>query len=284
MRVGLPLLILTSLSLHIIVLLILMLTPVRSPRGSGTSHENAPPGTVVILSKEITPDRPSHPTAALPPPPPLNAIAVKSAVTRPQPAPFMTANPTPVATSRGGSQLNGGVVFLLDISGSMYEAYAGATRLALARKLLVHQIEALPDGTPFAIALYGETTRSSGALAPASAASRAAAERYLLEDFDCGGGTNLPAGFDTAEALHPASIMLVSDGDLNIADDKLLKETRRILGRPGPQLSVIAIAPRAGTVDAQQLQEVASQQAGSYTAMDVPHPPPSAPAPAPPQD
>ena len=281
MRVGLPLLILTSLSLHIIVLLILMLTPVQSPRGSGTSHENAPPGTVVILSKEITPDRPSRPAAAPVPPPPPNAIAVKGAAPRPKPVPLVTANPTPIATTRGGSQLNGGVVFLLDISGSMYEAYAGATRLALARKLVVRQIEALPDGTPFAIALYGETTRHSGQLVPAGAASRAAAEHYLLEDFDCGGGTNLPAGFDTAETLHPASIVLVSDGDLNIADDKLLKETRRILGQPGPQLSVIAIAPRAGTVDAQQLQEVAHQQAGSYTAMDVPHPaPPPPPAPA----
>jgi hypothetical protein len=259
--------VLTSLSLHLIALLIIMLTP-GHPVGSGRGNEPEPPGPVVILSKELSPDRasppPSHP---LPPPPPPAAVIRKPTTPPPAPAPEVPASAEAILAGNGGPHLNGGVVFLLDISGSMYEAYAGATRLAMARKLIRGQIEALPEGTPFAITLYGETTRRSGPLVRADRATRNAAEQYLMEDFDLGGGTNLPAGFDTAEELHPGSIVLVSDGDLNIADDMLLKETRRILGQPGPQLSVIGVAPRAGTVDAQQLEEVAHQQAGSYQTM-----------------
>jgi hypothetical protein len=152
----------------------------------------------------------------------------------------------------------------------MYEAYAGATRLALARKFIGRQIEALPDGTPFAIALYGETTLHSGPLVSANSATRTAAEQYLMTDFDCGGGTNLSAGLYTAQELHPASLILVTDGDLNVANDKLMKDARHILGRPGPQLSVFGIAPRPNTDDEELLQNLVHQQAGSYQSMDVP--------------
>jgi hypothetical protein len=258
--------VLTSLSVHLIALLILLLTA-ASPRGAGRGNEPEPPGPVVILSKEISPDRLSQPPPDRTQPPPA---AIARAAPQPAPPTEVPARAETILAGNGGTNPNGGVVFLLDISGSMYEAYAGATRLALARKFLRRQIEALPDGTPFAIAMYGETTRRSGLLVRANRATRAAAEQYLAEDFDCGGGTNLPAGFETAEELHPASIVLVSDGDLNISDDMLLRETRRILGQPGPQLAVFGIAPRAGTVDARQLEEVARQQAGSYRAMDVP--------------
>jgi hypothetical protein len=270
-RIGLPLLVLTSLSLHIIALLIIMLTETQ-PRGSGRGHEVEPPGTVVILSKEISLDQPARSSShAQHPPPPPPAPALAKSEPPPAPTPETTPSTESILAGNGGPHLNGGVVFLLDISGSMYEAYAGHTRLALARKLLVQQIEALPDGTPFAVAMYGETTRRSGLLVRATPGTRTAAEQYLMQDFDCGGGTNLPAGFDTAEELRPSSIVLVSDGDLNMSDHVLLRETRRILGKPGPQLSVFGIAPRGGTDDAQQLEEIARQQAGSYQSMDVHH-------------
>ena len=268
MRFGLPLMVLTSLSLHVILLLIWLLEP-GQPGGAGTGHEGPVPGPMVIISQEITPDRPAAPHPPVPPPSPQPAMIAKT-VPKPAPTPTPPSDPDTVLAGGGGPHLNGGVVFILDISGSMYEAYAGATRLALARKFLNRQISALPDGTPFAITLYGETTRRSGPLVPANKVTRAAAQHYLGEDFDCGGGTNLAAGLDTAEGLHPAGLVLVTDGDLNVASGKLMTEARRILGRPGPQLSIFAIAPRHGTDDAELLQNLVRQQAGTYEAMDVP--------------
>jgi hypothetical protein len=262
--------VLTSLSLHVILLLIWLLAP-QSPGGAGTGKTGPVPGPVVIISKEITPDHPAATHPPLPPPPPTRPPAViAKAVPKPTPTPAPPLSPDTLLAGGGGPHLNGGVVFILDISGSMYEAYAGATRLALARKFLDRQIAALPDGTPFAITLYGETTRRSGPLVRANSATREAAQHYLGEDFDCGGGTNLPAGLDTAAELRPAGLVLVTDGDLNIAEDKLMAEARRILGQPGPQLSVFAIAPRRGTGDAELLQHLVRQQVGTYQAMDVP--------------
>jgi len=226
---------------------------------------------VVIISREITPDRPTQPPSQpVPPPSQPPDFAARPVALRPHPAPLPTVSAQTILAGRGGPNLTGGVVFLLDISGSMYEPYAGATRLELARKFIDRQIEALPNGTPFAIALYGETTKRSGPLVPASNATRAAAEQYLAEDYDCGGGTNLPAGLDVAEEFRPSSVVLVTDGDLNIADDKLMKEARRILGQPGPQLSVFGIAPRGNTGDEQLLEDLVHQQSGSYQSMSVP--------------
>ncbi len=271
MRLGLPLMVLTSLSLHVIALLIFLLSE-RPPPGSPTGSAAEPPGPMVIISREINPHPPqpasAHTTPPPPPKPPI--VADKFRAHRPQPAPPQEASADAILAGRGSPHLTGGVVFLLDISGSMYEPYAGASRLALARKFIDRQIAALPNGTPFAIALYGETTKRSGPLVPANETTRAAAIQYLSQDYDCGGGTNLPAGLDVAEDLRPSSVILVTDGDLNIADAKLMQEARRILGQPGPQLSVFGIAPRSTTNDEQLLEDLVHQQAGTYQAMGVP--------------
>jgi hypothetical protein len=271
MRLGLPLMVLTSLSIHVIVLLFWLLSERPQP-GSGSDKTAAPPGPVVIISREITPEQPIRPPSHAPPPPPKPPTLADKSVPRPQPTPAsgQQISAEAILSGRGGPHLIGGVVFLLDISGSMYEPYAGVTRLALARKFIDRQIAALPNNTPFAIALYGETTRSSGPLVAASNTTRAAAVQYLAQDYDCGGGTNLPAGLDVAEDLRPSSVILVTDGDLNIADAKLMQEARRILGQPGPQLSVFGIAPRDNTGDEQLLEDLVHQQAGSYQAMGVP--------------
>jgi len=261
--------VMTSLSLHLIALLFWLLS--APPHlGAGPGHTPEPPGPVVIISREIAPDQPAQPTHPTPPPSQPPDFAARRAAPSPQPTPRPAISAQTILAGRGGPNLTGGVVFLVDISGSMYEPYAGATRLALARKFIDRQIEALPNGTPFAIALYGETTKRSGPLVPASAATRAAAEQYLAQDYDCGGGTNLPAGLDDAEELRPSSVVLVTDGDLNIADDKLMKEARRILGQPGPRLSVFGIAPRGNTGDEQLLEDLVHQQEGSYQSMSVP--------------
>jgi hypothetical protein len=262
--------VLTSLSLHVIALLFWLLSMKPEP-GAGGAKTTEPPGPVVIISREIVPAKPSRPpNRATPPPRPATLADQAAPPPRPKPASPQQVNSAAILAGRGGPHLTGGVVFLLDISGSMYEPYAGVTRLALARKFIDRQIAALPNDMPFALALYGETTKSSGPLVPANDTTRAAAIQYLAQDYDCGGGTNLPAGLDVAEELRPSSIILVTDGDLNIADAKLMEEARRILGQPGPQLSVFGIAPRDGTGDEQLLEDLVHQQAGTYQAMGVP--------------
>jgi hypothetical protein len=172
---------------------------------------------------------------------------------------ILSPNPPPPLNSHEG------VVFLLDVSGSMYEPYAGSTRLMMAREELAGQIRSLKNGAPFAVTVYAQSAHNSGPLVAAGDATREAAVRFIMQDFDCGGGTNLPAGLSSAQELHPGHIVLASDGDLNANENDLLADAHRILGTPGhgPALSIMAIWPRSSTNAEQLLQGLADQQNGS---------------------
>ena len=147
----------------------------------------------------------------------------------------------------------------------MYEPYAGSTRLALARRILAQKIAALPDGAPFAVVVYGERTLRSGPLARANDSTRHYAIDFLNHDYDCGGGTDLPAGLATAQELHPGKMLVVTDGDLNMNGPEVLSKTFRVLGAKNisPSLEIIGLAPRAHTDATRLLQSIASQQGGT---------------------
>jgi hypothetical protein len=254
------------------------------------SPEAAPP-IVMVLHSEETPALPFRQPALAKPairiialtspaalPSPAQPLVGKArpAVT-PPPALALEANPNAhiqalppeaVLSPSPAPHLNGagGVVFLLDISGSMYEPFAGSTRLAFARETMSRQIRALKNGTPFAITLYALSARASGPLVAANDATREAAVRFIMRDADCGGGTNLPAGLASAEQLHPGALVLVSDGDLNTTAFNLAAKARDILGPEGhcPNLTIVGIAPRANTGDERLLQGLADQQGGTY--------------------
>jgi hypothetical protein len=237
-----------------------MLLQLRSEESIGRSmvayhpaHIQAPEkGTVPILSK-------SESVADLAAPAP-NALALKD---RPKPASLRDAILSPSPAPRVNSRA--GVVFILDISGSMYERYAGSTRLAIARQILNERVRHLADGTPFAITVYGETARRSGPLVAANDATRTAAIYFLNQEYDCGGGTNFPVGLALAQELDMGAIVLVTDGDLNMDATDLLPRVRKIMGSTGqcPSLTIIAVAPRPQTKDQQLLQELAQQQGGT---------------------
>jgi len=173
--------------------------------------------------------------------------------------------PPPVLNSKDA------VVFVLDISGSMYEPYSGSTRLTFARQALSRCIHALKNGKPFAIVIYAQTGRRSGPLVAASDATREAAVRFIMEDFNCGGGTNLSAGLTTAQELHPGHIVIASDGDLNVSPRDLLTDADRILNSENhsPALTIIGVGPRPNTNAESILQSLAEQQEGSYLAAEL---------------
>ncbi len=188
----------------------------------------------------------ANPNAQLPPPSP-------DAVLAPVPAPRLDGTK--------------GVVFILDVSGSMYEPYGGATRLAFARQEMSQRVRALPDGTPFAVVLYAETACASGPLVEANAATREAAVRFIMRDVNCNGGTNLPAGLAAARALNTGALVLATDGDLNISCTELMLQAQKILGKTGtcPSMLIFGIAPRTNTTAEHLLQDLAGLEGGTYT-------------------
>jgi hypothetical protein len=249
--------------------------------------------TVILLRSEETPLLPFRQPASAQPavarsvatnqpavlPSPAQPTVEKASVVAPPPALALEANPNAhiralppeaILSPNPAPRLNAadGVVFILDISGSMYEPYAGSTRLAYARETLSRQIRALKDGTPFAITLYALRACNSGPLVAANDATREAAVRFIMRDVDCGGGTNLPAGLVSAQQLHPGALVLATDGDLNITAFNLTAKARDLLGPEGhgPGLTIVGIAPRPNTGDERLLQGLADQQGGTYCA------------------
>lgn len=284
---------LVSLALHVSVAvgIVLIFFHGTTPSETASSKETTP--TVMLLGSEETPAVPFHKLSSTRPA--ARAIAASSPAALPllakpliektppavQPGQTLAqeANPNAhvkalppeaVLSPNPAPHLNstGGVVFILDISGSMYEPYAGSTRLAFARQALSRQIRALKDGTPFAITFYALSACNSGPLVAANDATREAAVRFIMRDVDCGGGTNLPAGLASAEQLHPGSLVLVSDGDLNISEMNLASKALGILGPKGdcPNLTIVGIAPRPNEDADRLLQELADQQGGTYRA------------------
>ncbi len=228
------------------------------------------PASPKLAARSATPAAPTQPLIAKLPPLPATAPSHAVALEANPNAHRAALAPEAVLSPSPPPQLNGanGIVFILDISGSMYEPYAGSTRLAFARQALAGRLRALPDGTPFAVVLYAQRACASGPLVAANNATREAAVRFIGRDVDCSGGTNLPAGFASAEALRPGALVLVTDGDLNISAVNLQTQARALLGpaEQSPNLTILGIAPRLGTGDNRLLQGLADQQGGSYQA------------------
>jgi len=214
-------------------------------------------------------------------PAPSNAVepSPKTAASAPAPAFALRENANPHVrwpvdaglSPSPASEVNSreGVVFVLDISGSMYEPYSGATRLIFARQILADAIGKLRENEPFALVVYAETAGRSGPLVPAGSATREAAIAFINQEYNYGGGTNLPAGMALVEQLHPGKVVLVTDGDLNMKASELLPKISHILGssRRSPPLTIIGISPRAHTLDGELLQDLIDQQGGTYEVM-----------------
>jgi Mg-chelatase subunit ChlD len=285
-RIGLPQVLLLSAALHLGLLAALCLhfRAHHGPPSLAAAGDSTPTTLIYTVNRESASDRLSGSGNYMPDPNPDGTSAPRylsspvPALTSPSPADSFALKNSNAAHVRWPSEsvLNPataarvssgeGVVFILDVSGSMYEPFVGTTRLALARQALDQRIRALRDGTPFALVVYGERAQRSGPLVRASDVTREAAIAFLNRDYDLGGGTNLPSGFSLATALEVGSIVLATDGDLNMSEADVLGRSRQILGPAGssPGLTIIAIAPRPTTGDREILENLAARQGGTF--------------------
>ena len=268
MRLGLARLLLVSAAFHLGVILVVLgwgpasrPSPQEQPGAAKLVYETEPaaPKSVVPLHRVASlPEKPVQPTRTLPLVSHQSVIVATTSIAKPEaPAP---------AESTIRSNDHDSIVFLVDISGSMYEPYGASTRVALARELVASHIRGLKDGTPFAVVVYGETALESGPLRVATTATRQAALQFLAAADDCGGGTNLPVALLSARELHPAAIFLATDGDLNMEGRELLPRALQILGPSGaaPRFDIVGIGPRPHTDAQRLLQSLADQEGGTY--------------------
>lgn len=157
------------------------------------------------------------------------------------------------------------VVFLLDKSGSMYEAVGGVRRVDLATQELRKLIAQLDTRTKFNIVLYAEkvVTFQSEAT-PATPELKMMAIRFLQSDTACGGSTDFPAGYQTALAQKADTVLLLTDGEFNTQDQMLLSLARSLRQKYNAQsqLNVLGFFVRPDTNAGKVLAKLCAESHG----------------------
>lgn len=169
------------------------------------------------------------------------------------------------------AEAGGGVVFLIDVSGSMETIHSShysddvfmpardaRTRLEVVKEQVLHAIAGF-DGTPFDIVAFRGDVRQwspRGSESFPTYASAVASARTFVEALEPGGGTALHAGLELALSLPVASeVVVLSDGEPSVglsSTDAIVADVRRWNDkRDEPaDLHVIGLAFRGELLDA----------------------------------
>ena len=159
---------------------------------------------------------------------------------------------------------DGGVVFILDISGSMDSRFSlTETYYQHFSKALIETVLELKADTPFNIVLFSSGVRSwKSDLVESSEKNRLGAQKWL-EKTTPGGGTNLYGALTTALSFDKAqTIFIMTDGSPSAGEfqmpESILAEIDRINRDRFIQINTIA----AGSIRAEFLADLAAANGG----------------------
>ncbi|MDK1473273.1 VWA domain-containing protein [Streptomyces sp. 549] len=187
-------------------------------------------------------------------------------------APAMAAPVAPAAVADG----NGGLLMVLDSSGSMAEDDgSGSTRIESARKAVEAVVDALPDGHPTGLRLYGSEqesgctdTRLARPVMKLDRDSLKSAVHAVRPKGDTPTGLALrKAAEDLPEAsgqgVGRRTILLVSDGESNCADIDPCEVAEQIT-EDGVDLRIDTVGFQVGGKARKELECIAEAGHGSY--------------------
>lgn len=159
------------------------------------------------------------------------------------------------------------VVYLLDISGSMWRRIDARTRYEVAREEVRRSIRSLPEHVEFNIIVFAD--RAEG-MAPepitANAQGKQQAEDFLSRIPTMSGLTDLVAGFNLAFTMHPDSVFLLTDGVANLPDWKILEQVRHLQKQQetATRLYAVGMAPMQNNEGDQLLRKLTRAHGGSF--------------------
>ncbi len=170
---------------------------------------------------------------------------------------------------------NGSLIMVLDASGSMAEDDgSGATRMEAAQAALGTAVDALPDGYPTGLRLFG--AENSDCTDTALAQPVEPLDRQALKDAlgEVGPTGNTPTGLalekaagDLPEvppgAIGRQTILLVSDGESNCGDLPPCEVARELVG-DGVRLRIDTVGFRIGDEGREELECIAEAGHGTY--------------------
>lgn len=177
-------------------------------------------------------------------------------------ADLIPAGPLPKLYSLPSGQ---SVVFLLDQSGSMFEPVAGTTRARLAMGQLFKWLDLVGNDNLFNIVLYARKVLTfQPTPITVSPTERKNARNFLRSENDCGGTTEFLAGLEAALNNKPDTILIITDGDLNLAPYVVLRGARELRQRlsPSTRINVLGVYVRPATGAADTLARLARENDG----------------------
>lgn len=159
------------------------------------------------------------------------------------------------------------VVYLLDISGSMWRRIDARTRYEVAREEVRRSIRSLPEHVEFNIIVFAD--RAEG-MAPepiaATVKGKQQAEDFLSRIPNMAGVTDLVAGFNLAFAMHPDSVFLLTDGVANVPEWQILERLRDLQKQQetATRLYAVGMAPMQNSEGDQLLRKLTRAHGGSF--------------------
>lgn len=146
-----------------------------------------------------------------------------------------------------GAERDTRLVFLLDVSGSMWEDLGSTNRMQQARSELIRLVRRLDSAVTFNVIVYSREARPFHARPiPATPEAKRLAVQFLGNKHRTGGETNLASALDSALGMRPDTIVLLTDGEFNVDEEILLQEAAALRARhqPAAVLNVLAFSPR----------------------------------------
>jgi Ca-activated chloride channel homolog len=183
----------------------------------------------------------------------------------------------PPASAQDEPEERGEALLILDSSKSMNDpAGSGGTRMDAAKAAVDRLLEALPEGAPVGIRVYGakvaETTRAEGCqdtelVVPVGPLDKDAARARVQALEGKGrtpiGNSLLAAPEDLPDRGRPRTVILVSDGGDNCAPPNPCEAAREV-ARQGLNLKISVVGLQVTDRVRRQLQCIADAGGGSY--------------------
>lgn len=159
------------------------------------------------------------------------------------------------------------IVFIIDVSGSMYEKTGTSTRMARVFHELEQTVWSLGPDQKFDIVLFA-TTAVPLASSPINATeeNKQRASDWLNSDVDCGGTTNMGEGLALALAMKPEMILLLTDGEADSSPESIKSQVDLLRKKfcPAARICSVGFYLEANSVPEQLLRDLSGSTDGEY--------------------
>ncbi|MES2307970.1 MAG: VWA domain-containing protein [Verrucomicrobiota bacterium] len=134
------------------------------------------------------------------------------------------------------------VVFLIDVSGTMWNEIDGRWGFQIAQDEVARSISAMPPEMSFNIVYYSDETSSmASALVPATHEYKELARRFLALKPNLSGATDFFKGLQGAFEQGPEAVFIFTDGEMDVPRWKVPSRFDALREKTGPSIHLFGV-------------------------------------------